>query len=190
MVGRRTLRRMIGTAAGAALTAVAATGAAFADEAPVGQFDAAPLIARAAADDQTAAFQLGTLYYTGIGVAQDYLAAVKWLTKAAKAGNADAACELGMLYETGSYADTPPANPAAAAPWYAEAAAHGNGCGDFLLAALYQAGTGVTKDPVKAAQLFAQAASLGYVVDKTTFPLEQINRHFHAVAVQVVGRAD
>ena len=186
MLARRAFRRMIG----AAVAGVAATSAAIAGDAAAGPFDPTPLMTRAVGDDQNAAFQLGTLYYAGIGVAQDYLAAVKWLTKSAKAGNADAACELGMLYESGSYADTPPVNPTKAAQWYAEASAHGGGCGTFGLAALYQAGEGVTKDPVKAGQLFAQAASRGYVVDKTTFPLEQINRHFHAVATELAGRAD
>lgn len=189
MVGRGAFRRVT-AAAGAALTAVVATGTALADEVVVGHFDPAPLVSAAGAGDQNAAFQLGTLYYTGIGVGQDYLAAVKWLTKSANAGNADAACELGMLFESGAYADTPPVNPTRAAHWYAEAVAQGNGCGAFALAALYQSGEGVTKDPAKAAQLFARAASLGYVLDKTTFPLEQINRHFHAVAAELVGRTD
>ena len=106
------------------------------------------------------------------------------------AGNADAACELGMLYQSGTYADAPPVNPVQAAHWYGEAAALGNGCGIFALAALYQDGEGLTKDPAKASQLFAQAAPLGYVVDRTTFPLEQINRHFHAVAITLAGQPD
>ena len=187
MVGRNAFQRMILAAAGTSLAGVAVIGAALADDAPAARFDPAPLIARAGGGDQNAAFQLGTLYYTGIGVYQDYLAAVQWLTKSASAGNGDAACELGMLYQSGSYADTPPVNPVQAAHWYSEAAANGNGCGTFALAALYQDGEGLAKDPAKAAQLFAQAAPLGYVVDKTTFPLEQINRHFHAVAIALAG---
>ncbi len=190
MIGRNGFQRVIFASAGMALAGAAAISAAIADDAPAAHFDPAPLIARAGGGDQTAAFQLGTLYYTGIGVFQDYLAAVQWLTKSANAGNADAACELGMLYQSGTYADAPPVNPVQAAHWYGEAAAHGNGCGIFALAALYQDGEGLTKDPAKASQLFAQAAPLGYVVDRTTFPLEQINRHFHAVAITLAGQPD
>jgi TPR repeat protein len=190
MPARTALQWMIFASTVTTIAGCAAIGAALAADVPASRFDAAPLIARAESGDQTAAFQLGTLYYTGIGVFQDYLAAVKWLTKSANAGNADAACELGMLYQSGSYADTPPVDPAQAAHWYGEAATHGNGCGAFGLAALYRDGEGLTKDPAKADQLFAQASPLGFTVDATTFPLEQINRHFHAVAVSVAGQAD
>ncbi len=44
---------------------------------------------------------LGTLYFTGHGVPQDYLLAVAWYLKAANQGDPDAQNNLGALYEDG-----------------------------------------------------------------------------------------
>jgi TPR repeat protein len=44
---------------------------------------------------------LGTLYFTGHGVPQDYLLAVAWYLKSANQGDPDAQNNLGALYEDG-----------------------------------------------------------------------------------------
>ncbi len=160
-----------------------------ADDAPSGGFDPSALQAAAGSGDSKAEFQLGTLDYVGLGVVQDYIGAARLLKTAAEAGNAEAACELGFLYQTGSFAQgPPPPDPADAAPWYQKAAAAGDAYGEFALAALYQAGQGVAKNPDKAASLFAQAAAQGVTADPTTFPLEQLQRHFYGIAYQVTGQ--
>jgi len=158
-----------------------------ADGAAATGFDATALQTKAANGDTDASFQLGTLDYVGLGVVQDWVAAAKWLTQAANAGDANAQCELGLLYQTGSYGDGLPQEPQVAAQWYQKSADQGNAYGEFALAALYQNGQGVAKDPTKAQALFAKAAAQGYVVDTTSFPLEQLNRHFHELATSLTG---
>ena len=161
---------------------------AWADGRPQSGFDAAALEAQAQSGDTTAAFNLGTLDYVGIGVVQDYIGAAAWLKKAATLGNEEAACELGFLYQTGSFGQgPPPPDPKDAVPWYAQAAAAGNACGEFALGALYLSGQGVTKDPVKAAALQAQAAAQGLPADPASFPLQQLQDRFYAVANRITG---
>ncbi|MGU9958084.1 MAG: tetratricopeptide repeat protein [Arenicellales bacterium WSBS_2016_MAG_OTU3] len=44
---------------------------------------------------------LGDMYYNGIGVAQDYKAAVEWYSKVGEQGIAEAQHSLGEMYEQG-----------------------------------------------------------------------------------------
>jgi hypothetical protein len=86
-------------------------------------FNPVQLQQAAASGDATAEFDLGTLDYVGIGVVQDYIGAVDILKQAALANNAEAQCELGFLYQTGSFAQgPPPPDPKDALPWYRDAA--------------------------------------------------------------------
>jgi TPR repeat protein len=153
-------------------------------------FDPAPLQARAQSGDATAQFQLGTLDYVGLGVVQDYTGAATLLKQAAAAGNAQAQCELGFLYQTGSFAQgPPPPDPADALPWYEKSAAQGDKWGAFALAALYQSGgQGVKPDPTQAQSWFAKAAAQGLTPDPNSFPLEQLQEHFYAIAYQITGQ--
>jgi TPR repeat protein len=151
-------------------------------------FNPAALQSQAQSGDATAQLQLGTLDYVGIGVVQDYIGAINLLKSAANAGNAEAACEAGFLYQTGSFAQgPPPPDPADALQWYQKSAAAGDACGEFGLGYLYQTGQGVKPDPVQAAAWFAKAAAQGMKPDPTTFPLQQIQQHFYALADQVTG---
>jgi len=152
-------------------------------------FDPAPLQANAASGNVTAEFQLGTLDYVGIAVVQDYIGALDQLKQAGAAGNAEAQCEVGFLYQTGSFAKgPPPPDPADAAIWFAKSAALGDKWGEFALAALYQTGQGMPKNPAKAAALFAQAAAQGVAADPASFPLAQLQTHFYGVAYQITGQ--
>lgn len=58
---------------------------------------------RIAADqgDVDAAYQLGAMYYEGLGVPQDYAAAAQWYQKAVDGGDADAQYILGLMYSEG-----------------------------------------------------------------------------------------
>lgn len=152
-------------------------------------FNIAGLKHDAASGDAMAEFRLATLDYVGIGVVQDYIGAADLLKQAALAGNAEAACELGFLYETGSFAQgPPPPDPKDAFPWFEKSAAAGDPYGEFGLAGLYQTGQGVAKDPVKAAALLAGAAAKGVKADPASFPLQQLQEHFYAIAYQVSGQ--
>jgi uncharacterized protein len=52
--------------------------------------------------DSEAQFKLGSLYYQGWGVAQDYKEAVKWLRKAAEQGHTFSQATLGTIYAEGA----------------------------------------------------------------------------------------
>lgn len=152
-------------------------------------FDSSSLAAQAKSGDANAEFQLGTLDYIGLGVVQDYIGALTLLQQSANAGNAEAACEAGFLYQTGSFAKgPPPPDPTDAAVWYAKSAAAGSPCGEFALGELYQAGQGVPNDTVKAAALLSQAAAQGLAADPASFPLQQLQQRFYAVAYNVTGQ--
>jgi hypothetical protein len=158
---------------------------------PTGGFDATALSHQAQAGDIQAQFQLGTLYYVGIGIVQDYRNAAVWLNKAAQAGDAEAQCELGFLYQTGSFGQgPPPPDLKQAASWYAKSAAQGDACGQFALAALYVSGKGVTQDAGKAASLSAEAATQGLTADPASFPLEQLQQRFYAAAYKISGQTE
>ena len=171
------------------LVLLATLSPAWADGPPPSAFDAAALETQAQSGDAVAAFDLGTLDYIGIGMVQDYIAAAAWLKKSALAGNGEAQCELGFLYQTGSFGQgPPPPDPKDAASWYVQAAAQGNVCGEFALGALYASGQGVPKDPVKAAALFARAAAQGLTADPSVIPLQQLQVRFYAVAYRLTGQ--
>ena len=51
--------------------------------------------------DATSRYELGLLYYQGLGVAQDYESAFKWFELAAEQGYAKAQFSLGLMYERG-----------------------------------------------------------------------------------------
>ena len=56
---------------------------------------------RAGKGNSDAQYQLGILYYIGIGVSQDFAKAFHWFKKAAAKGDPDAQYSLGELYEQG-----------------------------------------------------------------------------------------
>ncbi len=51
--------------------------------------------------DAEAQFNLGQMYYEGLGVDQDYKEAVKWYQEAADKGHARAQFNLGVMYDYG-----------------------------------------------------------------------------------------
>ncbi len=64
--------------------------------------DIADLRARANQGDATAQFNLGLMYESGEGVAQDYTQAFFWYRKAADQGDASAQLNLGVMYGRGA----------------------------------------------------------------------------------------
>ena len=82
------------------------------------------LVHKAAAQGNDAAqTKLGTMYYEGKGVPQDYQEAAKWLRKSAEQGNAVGQWRLGAMYYDGKGF---PQNYIQAYKWFSLAAAKGN----------------------------------------------------------------
>lgn len=77
--------------------------------------------------DAAAQFFLGTMYYNGQGVQQDYQKARQWYEKAAAQGESSAQFCLGLLYENGHGVRQ---DLATAKEWYGKACDNGNqgGC--------------------------------------------------------------
>lgn len=108
----------------------------------------------AAADggDAKAEFDLGTMYYIGQGVPQDYSKAVMWWRRAADQGYAETqmapfVSTLGFMYDTGQGV---PQDYAEAIKWYRKAADQGYAKGQSQLGAMYGIGHGVPQDFVEA----------------------------------------
>ncbi len=101
---------------------------------------------------------LGYLYNMGLGVKQDYAAAMKWYRKAADEGNADAMSNIGALYanKQGVQQDYPEA-----LKWYQKAANGGNTGAMTSIGVLYELGQGVRKDSSEAVRWYQMAADKG-----------------------------
>ena len=100
-------------------------------------------------------FNLGVMYQTGKGVAQDYKTAVKWYTLAAEQGNADAQTNLGLMYANGQGVAQ---DYKTAVKWYTLAAEQGLASAQYNLGVMYDNGQGVAQDYVKAHMWFNIAA--------------------------------
>jgi len=98
---------------------------------------------------------LGTLYFSGRGVPQDYAKAAAWEEKAAEQGNAIAQTFLGSLYAEGKGVTK---DYAKAAAWHEKAAMQGYAESQFILGWMYDKGQGVPQDYTKAAAWFEKAA--------------------------------
>jgi TPR repeat protein len=79
------------------------------------------------------------MYRKGIGIPQDYAAALTWFRKAADKGDASAQHALGGAYFEGLGV---PQDYAAAASWYQKAADQGQINSQAVLASLYELGWG------------------------------------------------
>ena len=56
--------------------------------------------------DVSSMFELGLMYYNGVGVDQDYAEAKSWFTKAAEGGNGEAYYYIGNMYYYGQGVST------------------------------------------------------------------------------------
>lgn len=113
--------------------------------------------------DPEAMRRLAELLAAGAGVAQDYPRAIALLEAAAAAGDADAAYQMGLLLESGDWAEGGLAqDPAAAARRYGPLAAAGDPRAQHRLGVLTAAGTGVLRDRAEAARLWKLSADAGY----------------------------
>ena len=114
---------------------------------------------RAEAGDAVAQYNLGVLYYDGIGTERNYKEALKWFRMAADQGDADAQNNLGIMYYHGHGVGK---NYSQAFHWYSLAAEQGHVAAQYNIGIMYEQGIGTDKDRAKAKQWFRKAADQGY----------------------------
>ena len=104
--------------------------------------------------------RLGLLYFNGQGIPRNYQEAVKWLTKAAQAGDVISQSKLGECYFYGKGVEQ---SYAKAVEWYTKAAKQGNAEAQYYLGYCYNAGHGVQQSYDKAVEWYTKSAEKGYV---------------------------
>lgn len=105
--------------------------------------------------DANAQFELGWLYFQGLGVAEDNAAALRWFTLAAAQGHAESQTGLGVIYREGYGVFV---NPLEALNWFRRSANQGSPSGLHYLGMMFYNGEGVIRNPSVAAQFFRLAA--------------------------------
>jgi TPR repeat protein len=106
--------------------------------------------------DAEAQNNLGSSYYFGQGVKQNYLQALYWYSKAAESGSAIAQNSLGAMYHDGHGV---PQDEEQATVWFRKAAEQGYAAAQVNLGASYYHGQGVRQDYAEAYFWMALAAS-------------------------------
>jgi len=99
--------------------------------------------------DDRAKANLGIMYDSGYGVAEDPVQAAQWYREAADQGNCGAQYNLAVLYATGRGVSC---DITQAAQWYRKAAEQGFGIAQYDLGMLYASGQGVSRDTKRAIQ--------------------------------------
>jgi uncharacterized protein len=105
--------------------------------------------------DARAQAELGRMYNTGEGVAQDRVQAAYWFRKAADQGFANAQTHLGLMYQ---YAQGVPQDYVQALSWFRKAADQGEPGAQYSLGYMYQYAQGSTQD--RAVRRLAQEATM------------------------------
>ena len=113
----------------------------------------------AEAGDPRAMFKLGLMYEKGIGVASDYVVAVRWYRAGADAAYGDAMGRLGWMYARGTGV---PQDYVEAVRWYRASADMGSADAMFNLSTMYINGTGVQQDDVEALRFCRCSAEAGH----------------------------
>jgi hypothetical protein len=109
--------------------------------------------------DAAAQVYLGSMYYEGEGVKQDYAEAVKWFRKAAEQGHAEAQYNLAVRYAKGEGVQQ---DDAEALKWCSKAAEQGCAEAQYNLGFIYYNGQGVQQDYAEASKWFRKAAEQGH----------------------------
>jgi uncharacterized protein len=99
-----------------------------------------PLAYNGNADAQT---RVGFLFYKGLGVPKDHVAAANWYTLAAQQGYAPGQAKLGFMYDFGRGVKK---SDRLAVQWYRRAADQGNAFAQLSLGKMYAVGRGVRRD--------------------------------------------
>lgn len=118
------------------------------------------LLPQARAGSAEAQYAVGTLYYFGHGVRQDFGHAAKWFLLAARQNFGAAQNRLGLMYERGEGVAI---NYTQAARWNRLAANQGVAAAQTRLGILYAQGLGVRHDDVESARWLTFAANQGNI---------------------------
>ncbi|MGO9450424.1 MAG: toll/interleukin-1 receptor domain-containing protein [Candidatus Binataceae bacterium] len=119
-----------------------------------GDVDAIRKAAESGDPDQQ--WRLGSLYNDGLGVKQDYGAALDWYRKSAARGNEEAEWRLGTMYANGWGVAK---DPIQAVDWYRKSAEKGNSYAEYYLGSMYESGRGVPKNYTQAVNWYAKSAA-------------------------------
>jgi len=135
-------------------------------------YDEAAVWYRAAAvlGNATAQFNLGNLYFFGMGVAQNQKEALRWYQLAAAQGNARAQHASGQMYERGQGTEQ---DYKEAVRWYKLASAQGYAAAQLSLGESYYKGQGVPRDYKEAVYWLQLAAAQGSQGAKQLLPIAQ-----------------
>ena len=104
-------------------------------------------------------YDLGTSYFYGIGVSQNYETSVEYFRKAAEQGHAEAQWSLGLCYFEGTGVKQ---NYETAVYWYRKSAEQGFVPAQFYLGNCYYSGYGIAENHVTAIEWFRKAAVQDY----------------------------
>jgi hypothetical protein len=108
--------------------------------------------------DARAQYNLGFMYYEGLGVSKDSKEAFKWFRHAAEQRQGRAQHSLGVMYLQGSGVQK---DPKEAFKWFRLAAYQGYADAQFYLGVMYLEGAVTPKDHVLAHMWFALSAARG-----------------------------
>ena len=111
--------------------------------------------------DSLEQYRVGTMYYRGQEVPQNYKKAAMWFAKAAEQGVSLAQVSIGIMYYKGLGV---PQDYKKAAVWLTKAAEQGNINAQVGISTMYCKGLGVPQDYKKAAVWFTKAAEQGVSV--------------------------
>ncbi len=109
--------------------------------------------------DAKSQYYLGSLYYYGFGVSQDYSKAIFWFKKASDQGESSAQLCMGLMCYNGQGMDL---NPNQAAYWFRKAAEQGSAQAQHHLGHLCATGMSGKKDIVEGYMWFSLAADGNY----------------------------
>ena len=121
--------------------------------------DLAALRAKAEQGDTESQFELGSMYFFGIGVSSDDREAARWYRKAAEQGHVTAQFNLGKAYLNGQGI---PHNAREAVRWFRKAAEQEHVTARFYLGAAFRVGYGIQKNVEEAVHWFRKAAEQGH----------------------------
>lgn len=107
--------------------------------------------------DGTAMLVLGTLYFRGEGVRQDYAAALKWWRASAELGNSRAQNNIGVIFRDGLGIER---NYDEAIKWFEKAAANGDAYAYWNLGLMHENGQRFSVDIGKALELYKKSVAL------------------------------
>ena len=120
----------------------------------------AALTGQAEKGEIQAQYELGRIYYMGVGVRIDYGKAEVWFRKAAEKGDADSQFMLGGLYHFGQ---SVPHDEGKAFLWVMKAAQQGHGDAEFFISTCYSEGWGVAKNDAQSIAWLRKGAEQGHL---------------------------